>query len=449
MFGGRMYIGKSGGAGATNFSDAVFYIWDQVDPTIQIWFDAAGATATKTTIATSQSVDQVTTIPDQAGVADVFLVQTLAQNVFNKTLDNTNTVELLDSNFTLDDNVDPTKKARFQLSSISTATLRTFTLPDTSDVVVTEAFAQTLTNKTMSLLAPGGNLFTGFTAGSIVFHDGSTFMEDNAKFFWDNTNFRLGIGTNAPLYSIDLVGSIRVRYAPGDGYVLQDSSLNDYTVLYYDGADILNLVSGGIGLYLGDNGNPGTLSIVNDLIGINNAAPAYELDIVGTTKFDGVTRYYDGGSGFTTVVKASPALTANNAFTFPPTNGVASEVLTTDGAGNTSWSNVPIPAVPAPPSAVEAIAASGTITIDPTRQRNTTFIAGNAAAVTVDPVTGITDGTFDGQECVIVGMDDTNTVTLDSVGNVEINGSVTLGYHDSITLLWDNTNSVWFELARS
>lgn len=449
MFGGRMHIGLAGGAGATNFSDAVFYIWDQVDPTIQIWFDAFGATATKTTIATSQSVDQISTIPDQAGVADIFLMQLLAQNVFNKTLDTTNTVELLDTLFTLDDNVDPTKQARFQLSSITTATLRTYTLPDISDILVTETFAQTLTNKTMSLLAPGGNLFTGFTDGSVVFHDGNTLVEDNANFFWDRTNFRLGIRNLNPTEALDVNGNIRIRYSAGVGLILQDSSANDYNVVYYDGADILNVVSGGTGLYLGDSGNPGTFSIVGDLIGINNIAPAFDLDIVGVTRFDGAVRFYDSGSGFTTVVTPSAAMTADTVFKLPPTNGNASEVLTTNGAGVTSWTNVPIPVVVAPPSAVQAIAASGTVTIDPTRQRNTTFVAGNAAAITVDPVTGITNGTFDGQECVIVGMDDTNTVTLDSAGNVEINGSVTLGYHDSITLLWDNTNAVWFELARS
>lgn len=35
---------------------------------------------------------------------------------------------------------------------------------------------------------------TGFTAGSVVFQGASQIAEDNARFFWDNTNKRLGIG---------------------------------------------------------------------------------------------------------------------------------------------------------------------------------------------------------------------------------------------------------------
>src|SRR5437870_3113734 len=34
-----------------------------------------------------------------------------------------------------------------------------------------------------------------FTQGSVIFAGpGGAFFEDNAKFFWDDTNFRLGIG---------------------------------------------------------------------------------------------------------------------------------------------------------------------------------------------------------------------------------------------------------------
>lgn len=101
------------------------------------------------------------------------------------------------------------------------------------------------------------------------------------------------------------------------------------------------------------------------------------------------------------------------------------------------------------PAAPQSLNNNDTIAIDDTRQKNIVFVSGNAAAITVDATTGVQDGTFNGQECVLVGMDDTNTVTVDSVGNVEINGSVTLGYHDSITLMWDNTNAVWFEISRS
>jgi len=43
------------------------------------------------------------------------------------------------------------------------------------------------------------------TSGSVLFSDGTTIAQDNANLFWDDTNNRLGIGTNAPAYNIDVL----------------------------------------------------------------------------------------------------------------------------------------------------------------------------------------------------------------------------------------------------
>jgi hypothetical protein len=54
----------------------------------------------------------------------------------------------------------------------------------------------------VSVLAP-------FTSGSVIFSNGQTFDQDNANFFFDNTNNRLGIGTNSPAYTGDFNGTVR------------------------------------------------------------------------------------------------------------------------------------------------------------------------------------------------------------------------------------------------
>lgn len=54
----------------------------------------------------------------------------------NKTLDNTNTVTLKDTNFTLQDDGDTTKQMQFQLSGITTGTIRTLTMPDADGTLV-------------------------------------------------------------------------------------------------------------------------------------------------------------------------------------------------------------------------------------------------------------------------------------------------------------------------
>ena len=54
-----------------------------------------------------------------------------------------------------------------------------------------------------------GNIVTPTTspsgvAGAIQFSNGSAFASDASNFFWDNTNKRLGIGTNAPTQTLDV-----------------------------------------------------------------------------------------------------------------------------------------------------------------------------------------------------------------------------------------------------
>lgn len=73
-----------------------------------------------------------------------------AQNITNKSLDNTNTITLKDTLFTLQDDGDTTKQARFQLSGITTATTRTYTLPNASVTLADTSSTQTFTTKTLT-----------------------------------------------------------------------------------------------------------------------------------------------------------------------------------------------------------------------------------------------------------------------------------------------------------
>jgi len=55
------------------------------------------------------------------------------------------------------------------------------------------------------------------TAGSVLFSNGTTIAQDNANFFWDDTNNRLGIGTATPARPLDVIGQIAATgnvYAP-------------------------------------------------------------------------------------------------------------------------------------------------------------------------------------------------------------------------------------------
>ena len=48
-------------------------------------------------------------------------------------------------------------------------------------------------------------IISALTQGSVIFAGaGGALSQDNANFFWDNTNKRLGIGTASPQYELDI-----------------------------------------------------------------------------------------------------------------------------------------------------------------------------------------------------------------------------------------------------
>jgi hypothetical protein len=67
-----------------------------------------------------------------------------------------------------------------------------------------------------------GNTIPGGTEGSVLFlGPGSTLAQNNADFFWDNTNDRLGLGTNTPTATLHVDGTFRlVDGTQALGYVL-------------------------------------------------------------------------------------------------------------------------------------------------------------------------------------------------------------------------------------
>ncbi len=60
------------------------------------------------------------------------------------------TLAIADANFSITGSSDVTKVAKFEVDGLTTATTRTFTLPDVTDTIVTLTATQTLTNKTLT-----------------------------------------------------------------------------------------------------------------------------------------------------------------------------------------------------------------------------------------------------------------------------------------------------------
>ncbi len=105
----------------------------------------------------------------------------------------------------------PTATAIATPTVIFTATLVPTPTPRATDTAIPTATAVAL----LPIANGGTNNSAAYTAGSVIFSDGTKLTQDNANFFWDDTNNRLGIGTISPTARLHLpAGSSSASTAP-------------------------------------------------------------------------------------------------------------------------------------------------------------------------------------------------------------------------------------------
>jgi hypothetical protein len=139
----------------------------------------------------------------------------------------------------------------------------------------------------------------GKTAGSILFLDGNNRIEeDNTNFFYDNTNKRIGIKTNAPAAHIEIDSqsgaSDLLRFRTGrawkfrttssgattDLQLMTETDNKSFKIMGSNGttraADFVpNTTAGGTRVYLAPDGGK---------VGIANTSPNEALDVTGTIR---------------------------------------------------------------------------------------------------------------------------------------------------------------------
>lgn len=132
-------------------------------------------------------------------------------------------------------NSDPTSSTDFIfIEAPSLGSSITFTLPPTTGTngqYLTSLGDGSLTWTTYS--GGGGGASVAGNTGEVQFNNSSSF-DASSNLFWDNTNNRLGIGTNTPAYTLDVNGPIRTGSSGTDGQlrIYSEQGGTDYEVVF-------------------------------------------------------------------------------------------------------------------------------------------------------------------------------------------------------------------------
>lgn len=209
----------------------------------------------------------------------------------------------------------------------------------------------------------GTNNASAYTAGSVVYSDGTSLTQNNSNLFWDNSNTRLGISTAAPAHKLHVAASAtsgaqaavenrenttataaatlllkRSRGTAGSPTaVLSGDSLGFFGVTGFGATTYpTNANSGMLGVATenhSDTVKGGKLAFrITPNGGLLNRN-AIEIDQDGSLGFKGLT------SG--TLSVNVPATVTSHTLILPSAQGAANTFMKNDGSGNLSWFLLP------------------------------------------------------------------------------------------------------------
>jgi hypothetical protein len=220
----------NGGTGQTSYTDGQLLIGNTTGNTLTKSTLTAGTAISITNGAgsitiTNTAPDQIVSLTAGTGISisgtypSFTITNTLPDQIVSLTGAGTTVVTGTYPSFTITSN-DAYVGTVTSVSGTGTVNGITFTGTVTSSGSLTlggTLSGVSLTSQVTGILpvANGGTgTATAFTAGSVVFAGASgIYSQDNANFFWDDANNRLGVGNASPGATLDVTGNIRLSAA--------------------------------------------------------------------------------------------------------------------------------------------------------------------------------------------------------------------------------------------
>ena len=223
------------------------------------------------------------------------------------------------------------------LASIYVPLTRTLTINGTTQDLSADRTFTVSTGITI-----GTTAITSGTVGRVLFEGTGNVVQESANLFWDNTNGRLGIGTETPTQALDIANGARIGSAGfGNGLVVTYDGT--YINLIRQGATTL-IGSGSAGnAFIGTNSNHPFSFLVNGTSAgriattgnwlINTTTDAgYKLDVNGTARVSGILSLSSATGGIAYLQDTS-ASSAFNIFSLSNSGGNFAIVSRTSTGG--------------------------------------------------------------------------------------------------------------------